>query len=147
MAYQYNNVAKYLLLIEENTKKMSLSFTSIITISSPYSTIYNYNEDGIHWAYLSNVCMNMNSLELMIFQEKKNGGFEDRLEGYQHLWKFKKHYRPFPEETDDASIIWNEEGAWMIIPGWSRHTSHFSENIMMVNHRASNPSSLPPVKV
>ena len=35
--------------------------------SSSYSSIYNYNEDGIHWAYLSNVCLKLNSLEIQIY--------------------------------------------------------------------------------
>ena len=113
--------------------------------SSSYSSIYNYNEEGIHWAYLSNVCLKLNSLEIQIYQEKRNSAFESRLEGYQHLWKFRKQYQPYPSKDSTDVAFWEEEGAWMIIPGWSRHTSHFSENIMMVNHHAVNPSLLPPV--
>lgn len=125
---------------EENTYEL----TSFI-ISSPYSSIYNYNLDGIHWAYLSNVCMEMTNLQLLLFQEKPSSRFEERLEGYQHMWKFKKVYESFPEENDSNVLFWSRKGAWMIIPGWSQHTSHFTENILMVNHRAADPSQLPPV--
>ena len=56
------------------------------------------------------------------------------MEGYQHLWQFKTLTTPFPNQTDSTHMIYDDDGAWIIIPGWLQHTSHFSENIIMVNH-------------
>ena len=104
----------------------------------------NYNNEGVHWAYLANVCLNMETLEITLFQKNERKVVTDRLEGYQHLWKFKRRMESFPGNPLSA-VVWDDDGAWMIIPGWQRHTSHFFENIVMVNHRASNPSAMPPV--
>ena len=67
------------------------------------------------------------------------------MEGYQHLWQFKTLTTPFPNQTDSTHMIYDDDGAWIIIPGWLQHTSHFSENIIMVNHRATHPDKFPPV--
>lgn len=106
----------------------------------------NYNVNGVHWAYLSNVCLNMETLEINYFYEKNRRKFNDILEGYQHFWKFKSINAAFPGNPAQ-SMVWDDDGAWMIIPGWQRHTSHFFENIVMVNHRSVNPSVMPPVTV
>lgn len=111
---------------------------------SPYSSLFLYDLDGVHCAYLTNVCMSMSSLTFTMFSERRS--FRERLDGFQHLWVFKTTKSSFPSNSDSEYLIWEGEGAWMIIPGWQQHTSHFSENIMMINHRAVHPDTLPPVR-
>ena len=113
--------------------------------SSPYSSIHMYDNGGIHWAHLSNVCLHRGSRNLVVFLDNhQHNPFSERLNGYQHRWVFKTVVGPFPSNDSDH-VLYDGDGSWMIIPGWSQHTSHFAENAMIVNHRASNPSVLPPV--
>ena len=109
-----------------------------------YSSLENFNVEGVHWAYLTNACLGMETLEIFFFRGKNRRKFTDRLEGYQHLWKFRTLDTSFPGDPSE-SVVWDDDGAWMIIPGWLRHTSHFFENIVIVNHRSVNPSVMPPV--
>ena len=88
----------------------------------------------------------MRTLNIVVFVEKLDSRFAGRLDGYQHLWKFQRLETPFADILN-KSVLWDDDGAWMVIPGWERHTSHFSENIMIVNHRAANPRALPPVVI
>lgn len=116
-----------------------------LTISTPFSSIHIYDNKGIHWAHLSNVCLQRGTRNLMVFLDShQHNPFSERLRGYQHRWKFKSVTGPFPS-SDFDHVLYEGDGSWMIIPGWSQHTSHFAENAMIVNHRASNPSALPPV--
>lgn len=105
------------------------------------SPIRVYDNEGIHWAFIKDVCMDMRSLELFIFNSKKSASM-GRLNGFQHRWRFRGSIDAFPPSSH---ILFNETGAWMIIPGWLKHTSHFTENAIMVNHHASSPAGLPPV--
>ena len=105
------------------------------------SSIRVYDNEGIHWAFIKNVCMDMHSLELHIFNSKKSASL-GRMTGFQHRWRFRESIDAFPPSSH---TLFNETGAWMIIPGWLKHTSHFTENAIMVNHHASNPAVLPPV--
>lgn len=116
-------------------------------ISKPFSTIHISDGDGVHWAHLSNVCIQRGTLNLVVFLDShQHNPFSERLKGYQHRWVFRSVIGSFPSEDSDH-VMYEGDGSWMIIPGWSQHTSHFAENAMIVNHRASNPSSLPPVGV
>ena len=115
------------------------------TSDSLYSSIFKYEYEGVHAAYLTNACLSISRLEIQLFSNTTT--FSKRLEGYQHLWQFKTVTTSFPKQTDRSHVIYDDDGAWMIIPGWQQHTSHFTENIIMVNHRATHPDKFPPVCV
>lgn len=101
--------------------------------------------EGVHVVYLTNACLSVYSRLIYLFS--KNKTFSERLNGFQHLWVFKTLHTQFPEKSNEEYLVWDDDGAWMIIPGWRQHTSHFSENIIMVNHRATHPQRFPPVVV
>ena len=89
--------------------------------------------------------MDMGNLNLLVYiGEGRNNPFSERLHGFQHRWVFKRQKSTFPSPSTEFRFFEGED-SWMIIPGWSKHTSHFAENAMIINHRASYPASLPPV--
>ena len=89
----------------------------------------------------------MGNLNLLVYiGNGRNNPFSERLRGFQHRWTFKRQNKAFPSPSTEFRYFEGEDN-WMIIPGWSQHTSHFAENAMIINHRASNPASFPPVCV
>ena len=115
------------------------------TADTLYSSMFRYEFDGVHVIYLTNACLSMKQFFIYLYSNTTT--FSERLEGFQHLWQFKTLTTPFPKQTDSDHVVWDDDGAWMIIPGWQQHTSHFSENIIMINHRATQPQKFPPVTI
>lgn len=132
-------------VVSTRRRSMLLVCNLKLQFSEPFSSIHSYDSNGIHWSYLTNVCLNLANLNIIVFiDEHHHNPFSERLHGFQHRWTFKRQKRSFPTPGGDYRFF-EGEGNWMIIPGWSQHTSHFAENAMMINHHASLPNSLPPV--
>lgn len=95
----------------------------------------------------SNVCFNFDSKVFEAFKEPDgDDGLSKRLPNFQWRWVFKYENHPIPENEKDYPII-DEDGSWVIIPGWLGHTSHFAQNAIMMNYYLHHKEILPPVSV
>lgn len=120
-------------------------FPSICLLNSDggklYSQVYFNQTEGIAWGYLKNVCYNMKTQFMELYKPTEDKIIRGRIEGFQHLWVYKE----FVGEMKEEYQINRGLNAWMIIPGWTKHTSHFSQNVFFINHRNSHPTWYPPV--
>lgn len=71
-------------------------------------------------------------------------GLKNRLPHFQWRWAFNYEEREIPVDSKEYPII-DEDGSWLIIPGWLRHTSHFAQNAIMINYYLTHKEILPPV--
>ncbi|KAK8813297.1 hypothetical protein WA158_002889 [Blastocystis sp. Blastoise] len=106
-----------------------------------YSKVYFNETDGLNWGYFKNACYNMKTQHIELYRKTSTPFVPKRILGFQHLWVYDEFESPLPESYQ-MNIGMN---AWMIIPGWTRHTSHFSQNIFWVNHRNAHPDWYPPM--
>ena len=68
----------------------------------------------------------------------------NRLPQFQYRWGFRYSDFPFPVNNSDYPVF-RGNGSWMIIPGWLKHTSHFAQNAIIINHHLHSMNDLPPV--
>lgn len=117
----------------------------VFIISTPYTRHFVHEENGIVWAYASNVCYNFKRRSFDVFGEP-NGlrGLAKRISHFQYRWSFRYVNGPIPSDSKEYPMI-DEEGSWFIVPGWLRHTSHLAQNAIMVNYYLHHRDILPPV--
>lgn len=112
-----------------------------------YTRYFIHEENGIVWAYASNICFNFKQLVVEAFGEPEGSrGLNKRLPHFQWRWAFKYQEMPIPVDSKEYPII-EEDGSWLIIPGWLRHTSHFAQNAIMINYYIHHKEILPPVVI
>lgn len=126
-------------------EEYSLSF--LVIASTPYTRHYTYDENGIVWVFASNVCFNFKKQIFEVFGEPRGmRGLSKRIHNFQWRWVFKYTEGKIPDDPTEYPMI-DEEGSWIIIPGWLRHTSHLAQNAIMVNYHLHHKEILPPVLI
>lgn len=117
----------------------------LLNHSTPYTRHFIHEENGIVWVFASNVCFDFRRQVCEVFAEPQGSrGLMNRVQNFQWRWEFKYTNNPIPTNSKDYPTI-DEEGSWMIIPGWVKHTSHLAQNAIMISYHLHHREILPPV--
>ena len=107
---------------------------------------YQFFENGISWVYATHTCYNYRSFMVEYFVE--NSQYRNKIAKpphFQYRWGFKSFGIPFPENDPNFPLFGEDNGSWIIVPGWLKHTSHLTQNAIIINHHLHYMNSLPPV--